>query len=417
MYRSLIARLGLVILLGSNLACAGQPAPESPVLGFSIERLERVDNMAREYVDAGLLPAVMYGVVRSDGVVHTSSVGRYQQEDLFRIFSMTKPITAVATLMLMEEGKLLLTDPISRYLPEFAQPQVLLEDGTLEAARRPITVRHLLTHTAGFTYGGGSGAVSKQYSAANLWTAGSLEDFSKELAAIPLVAHPGEFWHYSVSLDVLGRVLEVAAGQPFEQYLQERLFAPLRMNDTGFSVTTEEFKRLVPLYLYRPGGMDPSPPNFDQRYLKPPFPAGGGGLISSLGDYMKFARMLLNDGELDGARILSRKSVAMMMSDHLLSIDPELKVNEAWLGRTENRSGSVNIGFGFGLGGAVVRDAVINGIPGSVGTYGWGGTGNTYFFVDREEDVSGVFFTQLRPSGSYAVRSRFRAMVYQALED
>ncbi len=405
----------VLLFLQAPLAVAESRESEGVQRGFHIERLQRVDDMAREYVEAGLLPAVTYGVVRAAGAVHTSTIGNYTDKQLFRIFSMTKPITAVAALMLMEEGKLLLSDPISLYLPEFANPKVLQDDGALAPARRPITVRHLLTHTAGFTYGGYPTEVSKRYGEANLWTSESLAAFSDRVAALPLIAHPGEFWHYSISLDVLGRVVEVAAGQPFAEYLQQRLFDPLGMVDTGFSIELAELPRLVPLYMHREGGMDPAPAEEDKRYLEPSFPAGGGGLISTLDDYMRFAQMLLNDGRLHGVQYLSRKSVDMMMGDHLLAMDPTLKVNEPWLGRTENRGGSVKLGFGFGLGGAVIRDPVANGIPGSVGTYGWGGTGNTYFFVDREEDVSGVFFTQLRPSGTYPVRSRFRAMVYQAM--
>ena len=189
------------------------------------------------------------------------------------------------------------------------------------------------------------------------------------------------------------------------------------MADTGFTLRENQQNRFVPLYDFRENGMAPASPESVSNFLNPNFPAGGGGLISTLPDYMRFARMLLNDGKLDGVRILSRKTVDLMMADHALAMNPQLKVNEPWLGNTENRNGSADLlGFGFGLGGAVIRDLAANGIPGSKGTYGWGGTANTYVFIDRKEDVSGIFFTQLRPSGTYPVRSQFRALIYQALE-
>ena len=386
-------------------------------LGFDVDRLGRVDDMARTYVEDGLLPGVMYGVVRSGGVVHVSGVGDYERDDVFRIYSMTKPITAVATLVLMEEGKLLLTDPVARYLPEFAEPRVMLDDGSTRPASRPITIRHLLTHTAGLTYGGGESRVSKLYGEADLWSAGSLTEFSHRVAALPLVDDPGELWRYSVSLDILGRLVEVVSGMSLEAFMASRIFRPLGMVDTTFTLRDDQRARFVPLFNYREGGMTPAGQGAVDSFVAPNFAAGGGGLVSTLPDYLRFARMLLNDGELDGARVLSRKTVDLMMADHAMAMNPSLKVNESWLGRTENRNGSAEfIGFGFGLGGAVVRDPARNGVAGSVGTYGWGGTGNTYVFIDRKENVSGVFFTQLRPSGTYPVRSQFRALVYQALE-
>jgi len=386
-------------------------------LGFSISKLSRIDAMATQYIAAGLLPDVMYGVARAEGIVHTASVSGYKPDDVFRIYSMTKPITAVAALILMEEGQLLLTDPVARYLPEFGEMQVLEADGSLRAATRPMTIRHLLTHTAGLSYGGYEHAVSKRYEASDHWSASSLEEFSKRIARLPLAADPGTFWHYSVSLDVLGRVIEVASGETLDQIFKTKIFDPLGMSETGFTLREDQRDRLVPLYEYREGGMTPAAADEINEYLKPNFPAGGGGLVSTLPDYLRFARMLLGNGELEGARILSRKTVDMMMADHLLAMGPGMKVNEAWLGNTENRNGSAELlGFGYGLGGAVIRDPIANGIPGSQGTYGWGGTGNTYFFVDRAENVSGVFFTQLRPSGTYPVRGQFRTLVYQAMD-
>lgn len=405
------------LLAASLLSLMSFVAQGDPRMGFELERLSRINEMAKVYVDDGLLPAVMYSVVRADGVVHTASVGDYRPDHVFRIYSMTKPVTAVATLVLMEEGKLLLTDPVARYLPEFDDVRVRQEDGTTRETVRPMTIRHLLTHTAGLTYSGNPSAVSKMYGEAALWEARSLEEFSHRVAALPLVADPGELWRYSVSLDVLGRVIEVISGQTLDAFFQDRVFTPLKMTDTGFTLREDQRDRFVALFDHREGGMEPASSESVDEFLKPNFPTGGSGLVATLGDYMRFARMLLGSGELDGVRLLSRKSVDLMMADHALAMNPGLKVNEAWLGNTENRNGGTDlIGFGFGLGGAVIRDVAANGVPGSPGTYGWGGTGNSYFFVDRSEDVSGIFFTQLRPSGTYPVRAQFRTLVYQAMQ-
>lgn len=413
----LYCRLTQCLLLLLSLSLISVTAAADPKnTRFDEERLDRVLDMGRQYVDAGLLPDVMYGVVTSRGVVRMASVNEYRPDQLFRIYSLTKPITAVALLMLLEEGKLLLTDPVAMYLPEFENPQVLLPGGSLVPAERPITIRHLLTHTAGLTYGGEETGVSKRYTQADLWNAESLAEFSTKVAALPLVAQPGALWHYSVSLDVLGRVIEVVAGQPFDEFLEARIFKPLNMDDTGFLIKQDELERLVPHYIYREGGMSPAPQETTRDYLSPPFPAGGGGLVSTLPDYLRFAQMLLNGGQLDGVRVLSRKTIELMTMDHLLAMDAKLTVDEAWIGRTENRSGSVDLGFGFGLGGAIIRDVAANGVPGSKGTYGWGGNTNVYFFLDREEDVGGVFFTQLSPSGVYPLRAGFRSLVYQAME-
>jgi CubicO group peptidase (beta-lactamase class C family) len=386
-------------------------------MGFDIQKLNRVDDMAQSYIDNGLLPGAMYAVVRAEGVVHTSSVGGYRQDQTFRIFSMTKPITIVAALTLFEEGKLLLTDPVAHYLPEHSAPQVMQGDGTLRPARTTMTIRDLMTQTAGFTYSGNPSKVSEMYGEARIWDVRSLDAFSRRAAQLPLVADPGSFWRYSISLDILGRIIEVISGQTLDAFYAERIFEPLKMTDTAFTSSRDRLERLAPLFEYKEGGMDPADPAADDYYESPNFPSAGGGLISTLPDYIRFARMLLGDGALEGTRILSRKTVDLMMADHILAMNPDLKAAEPWLGRTENRNGtSHSLGFGYGLGAAIIRSPALNGVPGSAGTYGWGGNANTYLFVDRTEDVSGIFFTQLRPSGTYPVRAQFRAMIYQAMD-
>lgn len=382
---------------------------------FNIDRLQRVDDMAREYVDGGLLPGVMWGVVSADKVIHRSVVGEYHAEDLFRIYSMTKPVTVVAVLMLMERGQLLLTDPVSRYLPEFASIKVR-QDGSDRPVIRPLTLRHLLTHTGGVSDESYPGELSKLYEAAKLDEADSLADFAGRVAALPLFDDPGAAWRYGVGFDLLARVVEVISGQPFDRFLADHIFQPLGMTDTGFYVRPGRRDRLVPLYVYEDGGMSRAPVQMDWRNFKKGYAKGGSGLVTTLSDYLAFVRMLLGDGALDGVRLLSPKTIELMMADHLLAINPVLAPDEPWLANTENRSGSTQLGFGFGLGGWVMRDVSANAVPGSRGIYAWGGTGNTFFFVDRSEDAGGVFFTQLRPSGNYPLRAQFRTMIYQAME-
>ena len=322
--------LGFLFLVCSAAALAD----DQRNMGFDLQKFERMDEMARRYVLNDQLPGVMYGVVRREGVVHTGSVGGYQLENTFRIFSMTKPITTVAVLILAEEGKLLLTDPVARYLPEFKDPQVMREDGSLRSASRPMTIYHLLTQTSGLSYSGYLDKVSDLYAAAGIWEVDSLEAFSKKVAELPLVADPGEFWRYSESLDIAGRLIEVVSGQSPDEFYRDRLFEPLKMMDTGFTATESQLERLVPLYEFRENGMAEVDEAENEFYRNPDFASGGGGLISTLPDYMRFARMLLGNGALDGVRVLSRKSVELMMADHLLAMGAALKVdNPGWIAR------------------------------------------------------------------------------------
>ena len=296
-------------------------------VGVSTERLDRIRPVMQSYVDKGNLPGFLTVVARKGKIVHFEPIGMRDVENakpveadtIFRIYSMSKPITSVAVMMLYEEGHFQLGTSVSRFIPEFKNMKVYNEDQTeILDAKKDIKIKHLLMHTAGFTYGWGGKPVDKRYRELKVLASGStLSDMARKLSEIPLVHEPGEKWTYGVSTDVLGYLVEVVSGMPFEDFLQSRLFGPLGMEDTGFSVPSEKVDRFAALY--RPNkenGMDrvgEAPLAKDDVSF---FPSGGGGLVSTAGDYMRFAQMLLNGGELDGIRILGKKTVELMRYPH-----------------------------------------------------------------------------------------------------
>ena len=403
----------------------GEALNDPVEVGFTTDRLDRIDGLVQHYVDDGRLPGAVYAVVRHGRLARIAHGGSVQPDTLFRIYSMTKPLTVVGVLMLYEEGKFLLTDPVALYLPEFTDMQVYVgednEEGRVETrpAERPITIEDLLTHTAGLSYDDDTVAgVPKLYAQADLWSVDSLSNFTEKVAALPLAFEPGSHWHYSVANDVLGRLIEVVAAQPFDVFLEARILGPLKMKDTAFYVPDTKLDRFASLYRRDGAGMRlvETPEDSDYRNAEP-VPFGGSGLVSTAADYLRFAQMLLNGGELDDVRLLGRKTVELMMADHL---GPDIKrprLNESWLGQTENRSGDMNLGLGHGYGGYVITDVAENDVPGSVGTYAWGGGASTYFFIDPQEELIGLFLTQLTPSSSYPLRAQFRGLVYQAIID
>jgi len=411
----------LVGLLCTSISFAQSDAAS---VGMSAERLGHIDTFAQRYVDEGRIPGATLAVARNGDVVKTDSVGAVSNDSIYRIYSMTKPITATAVLMLYEEGHFMLSDPVSRYLPEFADAQVLTgvdTDGNpqTEAATTPMTIKHLLTHTAGLTYNDEMvDGLPKLYHEAEIWSAATLAEFSEKVASLPLAYEPGTYWHYSVAQDVLGRLVEVVAGQPFDEFLEARIFEPLGMVDTGFTVPDDKIDRFQPLYRKDGEGMVQADSVEDSYYRNPDrVPYGGGGLVSTAADYLRFAQMLINSGELGGTRLLSRKTVDLMMMNHLDGNLESMHLMDEWLSEPENRTGDMHLGIGYGFGGYVFVDIAANGVPGSKGTYGWGGNGSTYFFVDREEQLIGLFLTQLAPSTSYPLRAQFRGLVYQAIVD
>lgn len=392
--------------------------PESQ--GFSSERLARIGDVMQRHVDEGRLPGAATLVARRGRVVHLETVGwagvesrrELQPDTICRIYSMTKPITVVAALLLWEEGRFGLDDPIGAYLPELASMPVLrgMERGvpTLAEASRSVTIRHLMTHTAGMTYGVFEGDVpgERMYGEADLlrphWT---LAQMVTALGRLPLLFEPGSRWLYSVSIDVLGRLVEVVSGQPLDEFFRERIFEPLGMVDTGFAAPEAAQGRLATLYgPAERGGLTRIPAPCGRDFARhEPMCSGGGGLVGTVADYARFAQMLLSGGELHGRRLLAHRTVALMASNHL---PPEA-------GPYGNPP---HAGHGFGLGVRVLRDPGLAGQLDGVGSYGWSGLAHTDFWVDPANDVLGVFMTQLvTPPPGVNAPQQFRQLAYQAM--
>jgi CubicO group peptidase (beta-lactamase class C family) len=388
-------------------------------VGFCSERLERVTAGIQAYIDRQELAGTVTAVMRDGQLAYFNCAGMANIEDerpmqpdtLFRIYSMTKPITSVAILMLFEAGCLRLTDPISRFIPSFnrnLQVAVHPDTGseTIEAIR-PITIRDLLTHTAGLSYGFDDGSYLDGLYREHVWahldnhpetTASELIDL---IAELPLAHHPGSTFRYSMATDVLGYLVSLVSGMPFGDFLRNRIFDPLGMVDTFFCVPPEKGDRLAEVYNPAKHGRlerieAPNAPGFVDPCF---YQSGGGGLVSTAYDYLRFASMLLNRGELNGARLISRKSVELMTSNHLpLNVHP---FDEP--------------GFGFGLGVNVALDVAATQNLGSVGRYGWSGAASTNFWVDPQERMVGLFLTQ-RLEATTAIDD-FRNLVYQAIID
>jgi CubicO group peptidase (beta-lactamase class C family) len=396
--------------------------------GFDSGRLLRIDRHFARYVDDGLLPGYLAVVSRHGRIVHVASHGSrdveagapVEPDTIWRIFSMTKPITSVAAMTFVEEGRIDLNDPISRWLPEFASPRVYVKGSALapvtEPATEPIRLWHLLTHTSGLTYGfHHTHPVDAIYRAAgHEWGTPKGLDLaacSRQWAEFPLVFQPGSEWNYSVSSDVLGRLVEVLAGKPLDEALAERVFNPLGMTDTGF--WTPDTDRLAALYLPDPATKRAVRNDVFGKLgtARPEFLGGGGGLVSTAGDYHRFTQMLLRGGELDGTRVLGPRTVEVMASNHL----PGHVDLEAY-GRPLFAEMPFD-GFGFGLGFSVLEDPIKAKTLSSTGEYAWGGAASTAFWVDPDEDLTVAFYTQLLPSSTHPIRQQLRQLVYQALVD
>ena len=391
----------------------GLPSADPASVGMSAEALAALPAKFAPLIDDAKVPGCVTVVAREGKVVHFEAFGKRDVErgtpmtrdTIFRMYSMTKPITGVAIMILVDEGKLSVSDPVSKFIPEFADSQVVATgaDGTtkLVLAETPMTIQHLLTHTSGLTYGN-EPKVKGFYTEYGVNTGrGSgltLEEFAKRAAKVPLICEPGAAWHYGISMDVLGRIVEVAAEQPFDQFLEARIFKPLNMKDTGFAVPTGEVDRFAANYKRkRKGGMRLIDDPEDSPYLKQPsLPSGGGGTVGTAGDYLRFAQMLLNGGELGGVRIVSEESIAEMTKQQLppeLGNDP---LGSMLPGMSE--------GVGFGYAGAVVMGGYDRTPFGSAGTYSWGGAASTDFWIDFKQELIGMVLTQLMPTGRYPTR-------------
>lgn len=391
------------------------PAAAEPAAAeLTATRLERLDTFLEEQIAQGRIAGAQVMLARNDLVVHNEVFGVRHLEDgtpvthdtLWRIYSMTKPVTSVAAMMLHEEGRFGLDDPLADYLPEYANMTVL-RDGERVPAQQPITIRQLFTHTAGFSYGFTNEGVDALYRESDLFAAKDLAAFSEQLAALPLAFEPGSRWHYGVNTDVLGRLVEVVSGQSLDAFFSERLFEPLGMDDTFFEVPADKLDRFGTNHAWDPetkalevvpdGGLA------GIRWQDVGLLSGGGGLVSTAEDYMRFARMLLGGGSLDGVRILSPKTVAWMTRDHL----PDDLDGEGVFGRR----GAI----GFGLGFAVIDDPVDwSGHVGASGEYWWGGAAGTLFWIDPEYDVIAILMMQRFQAEP--LRRTFRTLVNAAIE-
>jgi CubicO group peptidase (beta-lactamase class C family) len=408
------------LLCSLSLLLAGPAAAAESVEGISIERLTRLHGFMRAATDErGYLGAVTL-IARNGRIVDWQAYGTQDlarrtpmaKDSIFRIRSMTKPIVSVAVLMLMEEGKLTLDDPVARYLPEFADAKVFAggtaDAPTLRAPKRPITIRHLLTHTAGFATGSGFAEPAKLLERAQVSASPDLATFTRRLAGVPLATDPGERFSYDgVGIEALSRLVEVVGGEPFDAFLQRRIVAPLKMVDTGFSVPATKRARIAELSAVGPQGRLVSAPTQSPGEPLNAYPSGAGGLYSTAGDYARFCQMLLDRGTLDGVTILGRKSVELMLMNHLTQLTPP--VNE------------FSDAEGFGLGGYVVLDVARRGRPGSVGQFGWSGSMSTYFTIDPKEQLTAILMLQHLPHDRAdppelpKLSVRFYNLVYQAL--
>ena len=400
--------LMIVALVGSVAVAAPQRAAPDAV-GMSAERLTRLTDLMQSYVDAGKLAGAVTMVARHDRVVFHEALGTLDLEtgatvepdSLFRIYSMSKPIVSMAAMILYEEGRFQLNDPVADYIPELADLKVLV-DGTEVEARRPMTIRHLLTHTSGLSYGfAPDNVIDQRYREANILNNKNLDEMIDHLGDIPLHFHPGTRWNYGISTDVLGALIERVSGQPLDEFLAERIFIPLEMSDTSFAVPPDKIGRFGTNHrIDRETGKlevidSPRGGGFVGEVT---FFSGGGGLVSTAPDYMRFCLMMLNGGELDGTRILSPKTVEFVQQNHLRP-------------GVEYGGGGAHFGLGF----AVATRPGTSEI-GSIGSYSWGGAAGTIFWIDPAEDLAVVTMIQLM-SSPYPLRAEMQALTYAALTE
>ena len=409
-----------------TLAAMSMQTADPSALGFDADRLARIDRHFAHYVDDGRLPGWQVVVNRAGETVHAATYGRrdieadigWTDDTVVRMYSMTKPVTSVAAMMLYEEGAFELKDPVSKFIPAFAESRVYRSGSHMKPVTEGITeemkIWHLLTHTSGLTYGFHHQHVTDAIYRARGFEWGAPEGLDlaatcDRWAEMPLAFQPGAEWNYSVSTDVLGRVVEVASGMALDEFFEQRIFQPLKMTETGFAPTDEQRERFARLY-------SPNPAD-GRAVISPleaggiPFLSGGGGLVGTAADYLRFTRFLLNRGQLDGVRLLGPRTIDYMTRNHL----PGGADLEAF-GRPLFAETQFD-GVGFGLGFSVSLEPVANKVLASPGEYAWGGAASTAFWCDPVEDISVVFLTQLLPSSTHPIRTQLKQLVYQALVD
>jgi len=394
----------LTLLVLVRPAVAAELVPVDPAaLGFDAAKLARIDAQVSEDVDAGTVPGAVVAIVRRDRLAYLKAFGRLgpdgaavmAPDSLFRIYSMTKPVTSVAVMQLVEAGRLALDDPVYAHLPAFREVRVR-QDGADVPAVRPITIADLLRHTSGLTYGFfGQGAVRQMYRQARINDfSRSNEEFVAAIAQLPLEHQPGTVWEYSHATDVLGRVVEVVSGRPLDDYLEAEIFAPLGMTETGFYGPWVEAARLA---------QPPAGTGLHDATVEARLHSGGGGLVSTVHDYLRFARMLHNGGELDGVRVIGAETLALMRRDHIAGIPRGL-----WDGP------GPGYGFGYGFAVRLNKDGAL--YPGNLGDVWWGGYAGTYFWLDPVADLIVVHMMQA-PGKRRAYRPLLRRLVYDAMVD
>ena len=413
---------GVVMAIILSLATA---AHAQVIQGMSIERLSRIDTVLQDYIDQEKLAGNVLYVTKNGHPIYHKAFGlrdvasndNMQRSDMFRIASQSKAITSVGIMILQEQGKLLINDPIGKYLPEYIKTTVAEDDGnggyTVVPAKRQITLRDLLTHTAGISYG--TGPASKAWQDAGIygWYTADRDEPIREtvrrIASLPQAEQPGEQFVYGYNTDILGAVIEVVSGKPLDQFLKDNILDPLHMHDTYFYVPDEKKDRVATVYSLKgekinladnPGQMEDVSHVGQGHYINGPHVSfsGGAGLVSTAQNYGTFLQMILNGGELNGTRILSRKSVELMTQNHLGDIP-------------------YDAGRGFGLGFEVITDLGDFGQPGSQGAYGWGGAYHSTYWIDPKENIVFVYLTQLIPAGGLDDANKLRALVYQAIVD
>jgi CubicO group peptidase (beta-lactamase class C family) len=415
---SLVSVLTFVFISVLPVFSQGFPIAKPEEVGLSSQRLNRLNNYLKQYVDDKQITGVVTLIARHGKIAQYKSFGMMdieagkpmEKDAMFRIASMSKVITTTAVMMLYEEGRFLLSDPVAKYIPEFKNPQVIVPASsgnsyTLIPAKSPIAIRNLLNHTSGITYG--EKLQADLYKKAGMTightpTQGTIGEMIKKLAGLPLISNPGEEVHYGMSTDVLGYLVEVISGKTFDEFIRERIFIPLKMNDTYLVLPKEKLPRLTRLYSLNPqGGFTKD--TVDPAYLcKQTYFSGGAGMVSTAADYLRFAQMILNRGKLDGVRLLGRKTVELMTSNSIGDLYAPFPTN----------SGDK---FGYGLGIRTERGK--NDELESPGILGWDGAYYTRFWIDPKEDMVAVFMSQMNSYWEKTLINTFRVLVYQAIND
>jgi CubicO group peptidase (beta-lactamase class C family) len=420
----LLAAIACCLLTSATVLAASKPPLTDPAkVGISTQRLQRLTQGLHARVDEGQLSGMVTLITRHGKLVYSDAYGVQDlatrkpmtEDTIFRIHSMTKPVTSVAMMMLYEEGKWSPQDLLSKHIPEFANLKVYTGVDSsgkplLEAPAHPPTLAELLTHTAGFVYGFQGSPVDELFEAQKPFEVDSTQEMIRRVASVPLEYHPGTKWKYSVAVDIQGYLIEKLSGKTLPQFFRERIFDPLGMTDTDYYVPESKMPRLATMYRMGSGATTLEPVPHDTNVVRmPPFTGGGGGLYSTAHDYLRFAQMLANEGEMDGVRYLAPPTLELMRGNHLA---PHLMAGGFGIGSQQIRPG-----FGFGYNVAVFEDPVMAGVPAGKGSYLWDGAGGNFFWVDPTHDLVFIGMIQRLNSGVLNLQEHARALTYQALVD